>query len=285
MSAKLLGAHIPSAGMLGHSIRNGSKMGCTAIQVFTSSPQQWKSKPVTDEVAADFKVAIRETGITEIVSHDSYLINRFSPDLAKREQSIEGIKSEIERCAKYGIRFVVSHMGSHVGQGEKAGLAGVVESTRRVLDETPDSVTICMETTAGQGTALMAKFEQLAHLIEQLNDHPRLAVCLDTCHVFVAGYDIRTEETFTHTFAEFDRIIGFDKLKVVHCNDSKKGLGSRVDRHDNIGQGEIGLEAFRLLVNDSRFDQIPILLETPTDNEGHERDLATLKSLIGKQVV
>jgi deoxyribonuclease-4 len=142
-----------------------------------------------------------------------------------------------------------------------------------------------METTAGQGTALMAKFEQLAHLIEQLNDHPRLAVCLDTCHVFVGGYDIRTEETFTHTFAEFDRIIGFDKLKVVHCNDSKKGLGSRVDRHDNIGQGEIGLEAFRLLVNDSRFDQIPILLETPTDNEGHERDLATLKSLIGKQVV
>ena len=285
MSAKLLGAHIPSAGMLGNSIRNGSKMGCTAIQVFTSSPQQWKSKPVTDEVAADFKVAIRETGITEIVSHDSYLINLCAPDLAKREQSIEGIKSEIERCAKYGIRFVVSHMGSHVGQGEEAGLAGVVESTRRVLDETPDSVTICMETTAGQGTALMAKFEQLAHLIEQLNDHPRLAVCLDTCHVFVAGYDIRTEETFTHTFAEFDRIIGFDKLKVVHCNDSKKGLGSRVDRHDNIGQGEIGLEAFRLLVNDSRFDQIPILLETPTDNEGHERDLATLKSLIGKQVV
>jgi deoxyribonuclease-4 len=137
MSAKLLGAHIPSAGMLGNSIRNGSKMGCTAIQVFTSSPQQWKSKPVTDEVAADFKVAIRETGITEIVSHDSYLINLCAPDLAKREQSIEGIKSEIERCAKYGIRLVVSHMGSHVGQGEEAGLAGVVESTRRVLARLP----------------------------------------------------------------------------------------------------------------------------------------------------
>jgi len=271
---------MPSAGVLGNSIRNGKTMGCTAIQVFTSSPQQWKAKPVTDEVADDFKSASQETGITEIVSHDSYLINLCAPDPAKREQSIEGIKGEIERCAKYGIRYVVSHMGSHMGQGEDIGIAGVVESTRRVLEETPESVTICMETTAGQGSALMAKFEQLAHVIEGLSGHPRLAVCLDTCHIFVAGYDIRTEEAFHQTFAEFGRIIGFDRLKVVHCNDSKKGLGSRVDRHANIGEGEIGIEAFRLLVNDSRFDFIPILLETPTDNEGHERDLARLKDLI-----
>lgn len=285
MSAQLLGAHIPSAGVLGNSVRNGLKMGCTAIQVFTSSPQQWKSKPVSDEAAADFKAAVSATGLDKVVSHDSYLINLCAPDLAKREQSIVGIKSEIERCAKYGIPFVVSHMGSHVGQGEDVGLAAVVESTRRVLDETPDSVTILMETTAGQGTALMAKFEQLAYVFDELKAHPRLAVCLDTCHVFVAGYDIRTAESFNHTFAEFDRVIGVDKLKVIHCNDSKKGLGSRVDRHDNLGNGEIGLEAFRLLVNDSRFDNIPILLETPTENEGHERDLAILKSLIGKQTI
>jgi len=279
MAARLLGAHMSTSGGIGNSIRNGKAIGCTAIQVFTSSPQQWKSRPVTDEVAADFKSACEETGISEIVSHDSYLINLCAPDPEKREQSIEGIKREINRCAQYGIRYVVSHMGSHVGQGEKAGLAAVVESTKRVLDETPDSIFLCMETTAGQGSALMAKFEQLAFVIEQLKGHPRLAICLDTCHVFVAGYDIRTEETFSTTFSEFDRIIGFDRLKVVHCNDSKKGLGSRVDRHSNIGEGEIGVEAFRLLVNDPRFDSIPILLETPAENEGHERDLTKLKSL------
>ena len=271
---------MPSDGTLGNTLRNGLKMECAAVQIFTSSPQQWKAKPVTDEIVADFRAASHETGITDIVSHDSYLINLCAPDPDKREQSIQGIKSEIERCARYGIRLVVSHMGSHVGQGEEVGLAAVVESTRRVLDETPDSVTLCMETTAGQGTSLMAKFEQLAFVIERLNGHPRVGICLDTCHIFAAGYDIRTEESFRATFAEFDHKIGFDKLKVVHCNDSKKALGSRVDRHHNIGQGEIGLEAFRLLVNDSRFDGIPILLETPTDNQGHERDLALLKSLI-----
>jgi len=279
MSAQLLGAHMPTSGGLANSLRTGKAIGCTAIQVFTSSPQQWKAKAVTDEVAADFKAASLETGISEIVSHDSYLINLCAPDPAKREQSIEGMKGEIGRCAQYGIRYVVSHMGAHVGQGAEVGLAGVVESTKRVLEETDDSVTVCMETTAGQGTALMAKFEELAFVIEQLKGHPRLAICLDTCHIFVAGYDIRTAETFQATFAEFERVIGFDRLKVVHCNDSKKGLGSKVDRHANIGEGEIGIEAFRLLVNDERFDRIPILLETPTENEGHERDLAKLLSL------
>lgn len=270
---------MPAAGGLGNSIRNGKKIGCTAVQVFTSSPQQWKSKPVTDEMAADFKAACSETGISEIVSHDSYLINLCAPDHDKRVQSIEGIKGEIERCAKYGIRYVVSHMGSHMGQGEQLGLEGVVESTRQVLDETPESVTICMETTAGQGSALMAKFEQLAFVLDGLGGHPRLGICLDTCHVFVAGYDLRTEDTFQQTFEAFESIIGFDRLRVVHCNDSKKGLGSKVDRHANIGQGEIGPDSFRFLVNDSRFERIPILIETPTENEGHEKDLALLWSL------
>lgn len=271
---------MPAAGGLGNSIRNGKAIGCTAVQVFTSSPQQWKAKPVTDEMADDFKSALSETAITDVVSHDSYLINLCAPDADKREQSIEGIKREIERCAQYGIRWVVSHMGSHVGQGEEVGLAGVVESTRRVLAETPETVSICMETTAGQGSALMAKFEQLSYVIDALKGDPRLVICLDTCHIFVAGYDIRTPETFAATFDEFERVIGFDRLKVIHCNDSKKGLGSKVDRHANIGQGEIGLETFRLLVNDPRFENIPILLETPTENEGHEKDLATLKSLM-----
>jgi len=278
MAALLLGAHMPTSGGLGNAIRNGKTIGCTAVQVFTSSPQQWKSKPVSDEMAADFRSACSDTGITQVVSHDSYLINLCAPDPEKRIQSIEGIKGEMERCHKYGIAYVVSHMGAHVGQGEEAGLAAVVESTRQVLDETPESVTICMETTAGQGTSLMAKFEQLELIIEQLKGHRRLSICLDTCHIFVAGYDIRTEEAFLNTFAEFERILGFDRLKVVHCNDSKKGLGTKVDRHANIGQGEIGATAFQLLVNDKRFERIPILIETPTENEGHEKDILLLKS-------
>ena len=154
---------MPAAGGLGNSIRNGKNIGCTAVQVFTSSPQQWKAKPVTDDIAQAFKDACKDTGITEIVSHDSYLINLCAPDLTKREQSIEGMKGEIGRCAQYGIKYVVSHMGAHMGQGAIAGLEGVAESTRRVLDDTPDSVTVCMETTAGQGSALYGQIRRIGH--------------------------------------------------------------------------------------------------------------------------
>lgn len=280
MAATLLGAHRPAAGGVQNAVLSAHSIGCTAVQVFTTSPQSWRAKPVTEEMVAAFRAAVEKTGITEVVSHDSYLINLCAPDPAKREQSKEGMKNEIGRCALYGIDRVVSHMGSHVGHGEDWGLAGVAESIKEVLDDTPDSVTVCMETTAGQGSALMAKFEQLAAIIEALGGHPRLGVCMDTCHIFAAGYDIRTEETFNATMAEFDRIVGFDRLKVVHCNDSKKGLGTRVDRHAHLGEGEIGAEAFRLLVNDARFARIPILLETEIENEGQEKDLALLKSFI-----
>jgi deoxyribonuclease-4 len=278
MAATLLGAHRSVAGGVHNAILDGHAIGCTAVQVFTSSPQSWKSKPVTEEMVAKFRAAVESTGISQVVSHDSYLINLCAPIPEKREQSKEGMKAEINRCALYGIDRVVSHMGSHVGNGEEWGLAGVAESIKEVLDDTPDTVTVCMETTAGQGSSLMAKFEHLATIIEALKGHPRLGVCMDTCHIFAAGYDIRTEETFNATMDEFDRIVGFDRLCVVHCNDSKKGLGTRVDRHAHLGEGEIGAEAFRLLVNDARFARIPILLETEMENEGHEKDLALLKS-------
>jgi deoxyribonuclease IV len=280
MPAKLIGAHMPATGGLGNSVRKGKAMGCTAIQVFTSSPQQWRSKPVTDEMATAFQEALMETGITSVTSHDSYLINLCAQDPAKREQSIEGMKGEIERCAKYGIPNVVSHMGAHMGSGVEWGLAGVAESFQRILDETPDTVTVCMETTAGQGSSLMSRFEELAAVMNALKGHQRIGICLDTCHVFVAGYDIRTEETFNATFEEFDKVIGLSRLRVIHCNDSKKGLGSKVDRHAHIGEGELGLKSFELLVNDKRFENIPILLETDPADEGHERDIAALKSLM-----
>lgn len=269
-----------SGGGLGAAIRAGKAIGCTAVQVFTSSPQQWRSKDVTPEMVSDFKSALAETGIESVVSHDSYLINLCSVDPELKEKSFFGLKGEIERCAAYGIPYVVSHMGASKGQTEEEGLVGIAEATGRLLDETPDSVTLLMETTAGQGSSLNYRFEHLATILDHLKGHPRLAVCLDTCHVFVAGYDIRTDENYDLVFGGFDQMIGLDRLKAIHCNDSKKGLGSKVDRHEHIGEGEIGTTPFRRLVNDPRFERVPILLETPDAPEGHKRNLKTLRGYI-----
>lgn len=279
MPAKLLGAHMPTSGGLGMAVRRGKEIGCTAIQVFTSSPQQWKAKEVTDKMVEDFRAAKAETGIGVVVSHDSYLVNLCAPNEETKQKSIEGLKGELNRCHRYGIPFAVSHMGSHLGQGEEEGLRIVAESAKIVLDETPDDVTILMETTAGQGSALDYKFEHLAWLLEAMKGHPRLCVCLDTCHIFVAGYDISTEEGYAKTFDEFDRLVGMDRLKVIHCNDTKKPLGSKVDRHEAIGKGFIGLKAFELLVNDPRFENVPILLETPEAETMHQVNLEVLMSL------
>jgi deoxyribonuclease IV len=282
MGAQLLGAHRPAVGGLQNAVYSAKEIGCTAVQVFTSSPQMWKSSPVTAEKVALFKKAVAETGIAPeaVVSHDSYLINLCAPEPEMREKSIQGLKDEMMRCALYGISWTVSHMGSHKGEGEEAGLKGVAESALRVLDETPDSVTILMETTAGQGSALNYRFEHLARILELTGAPDRLCVCLDTCHIFAGGYDIRDDASYTKTFEEFGRLIGFDRLKAIHCNDSKNPLGKRVDRHEAIGQGTIGERAFQLLVNDPRFERTPILLETAIENEGHERDLSRLKSYI-----
>lgn len=258
------------------AVRDGKDIGCTAVQVFTKSPRVWAAPELSEEKVADFKAAVSETGIEALVSHDSYLINLAAPTEEARQKSLDGLKSEMDRCARLGIPFVVSHMGAHMGDGEEIGLKRVIEGAKQVLAETPDSVTLLMETTAGQGSALNAKFEQLAAILDACGRPARLAVCLDTCHIFAAGYDIRTPETFAATFDEFERLVGFDCLKVVHCNDSKKGLGTRVDRHDNLGDGEIGPTAFKLLVTDPRFDRIPIVVETPTEDDGHRRNVAKL---------
>jgi deoxyribonuclease IV len=280
MPATLLGAHMPIKNGLGGAIREGKRIGCTAVQVFTKSPQLWKSKPISDEMVSDFKAACAETGITEVVVHDSYLINMSAAGEELREKSIAGLTDEMNRCGQYGIRFCNSHMGAHVGQGETEGIRLLVEGAKRVLADSDPSVMLLMETTAATGTSLGATFEQLRAVLDGLNGHKRVGVCLDTCHVFAAGYDIRTQETFLETFAKFESVIGFDRLKAVHCNDSVGALCSKKDRHAHLGEGEIGEEAFRLMVNDQRFDRIPILLETPIENEGHERDLAKLKSYI-----
>lgn len=277
MSAQLLGAHMSIKGGLGNALRDGKAIGCTAVQVFTSSPQQWYVKPVSPEAVADFKAAKEETGITSIVSHDSYLVNLSAPTPEIAAKSFQGLKGEIDRCALYGIPYVVSHMGSYKGQEEAEALVKVADVAMAILDETPESVMLLMETTAGQGHDLNWRFEHLSMILEMCEGHPRLGVCLDTCHIFAAGYDIRTPETFEKTFAEFDRLVGINRLKAIHCNDSVKGFGMKIDRHANIGDGEIGPEGFRCLVNDPRFENIPMLLET--DHDFHQMNLDRLKAL------
>lgn len=269
---------MPIKNGLAGAVRQGHEMGCRAIQVFTKSPQLWKSKPISDEMVDDFTSAVKETGLTDILVHDSYLINLSAATEELREKSIQGLIEELNRCHQYGIRFCNSHMGAHVGQGVSKGIELIIEATQRILNETDESATILMETTAGTGSSLGSRFEELRDILDGLQGHPRVGICLDTCHVFAAGYDIRTEETYNETWEQFETILGLERLKMIHCNDSLGGLASRKDRHAEIGLGEIGLEPFRWLVNDPRFFQIPIILETPMENQGHERDLAKLKA-------
>lgn len=268
---------MPTGKGLGNAVREGKNIGCTAIQVFTSSPQMWKSAPVTDEKVADFQAAKSETGIDVVVSHDSYLVNLCSPKPEILEKSIAGLKGEIERCAKYGINWVVSHIGAHMDQGESEGARIAAESLKIVLDETPDTVMVLAETTAGQGSCLHWKFDQIAHFFELMKGHPRLGVCLDTCHIFAAGYDIRTPESIAKTMDEFDQLIGLSNLKAIHCNDSKNDVGTKKDRHEHLGQGFIGPDAFEWLVNDPRFFATPILIETPeAEAGGHAENVKRL---------
>lgn len=280
MAAKFLGAHMPTKGGLGQAVRNGAAIGCTAIQVFTNSPQTWKAKPITDAMVEDFQLAMQETGVDHIVSHDSYLVNLANPDPEKRHQSIEGLKAELARCARYGIRYAVSHLGAHLGEGEEAGLQRVEESLEVVLGESDPSVMVLAETTAGQGSSLDWKIEHLAQLMEGFGATGRLGICVDTCHLFAAGYDLRTPESYEAFWERFDDLIGVRAVKAIHCNDSKKPLGSRVDRHEAIGEGEIGITAFECLVNDPRWTEVPILLETPDAETQHAVNLKRLQALI-----
>lgn len=275
---------MPTAGGLDKALRRGVEIGCTAIQIFTSSPQQWKAKEYDDATVRAFRSEAEALGLAKnLVSHDSYLINLCAPNPELREKSIEGLTAEMERCGRLGVPFVVSHMGAHMGQGEEAGIAAVAESAKAVLAQTPAEVTLLMETTAGQGTSLNWRFEHLAAIMDAAGAPARLAVCLDTCHIFAAGYDIRVQDEYERTFQEFERVVGIDKIKVIHCNDSKKALGTRVDRHEHLGEGEIGTEAFRLLVNDPRFDQVPIVVETPEAETKHAENVARLWEWSGQK--
>src|SRR3989475_806769 len=279
----LLGAHMSIAGGVGNALLHGKKVACDTIQIFTKSSRQWAGKPYTKEEIEQFRVNRQETGITTIIAHDSYLLNLGSPDAGLRKQSIAAFIDELERCELLGVANLVAHPGAHVGAGETEGIKTIAKSLDEAHKACPGYTTkITLEITAGQGSTLGYRFEQIGDIMDATKESERLRVCFDTEHAFAAGYDIRTREGYERTFVEFDEAIGIDRLAAFHLNDSKKEFNSRVDRHEHIGKGQIGVEAFRLLLNDKRFWGLPMCLETPKgpDLKEDQENLALLRSLI-----
>ena len=279
----LLGAHMSIAGGVGNAFLAGQKVNCDAIQIFTKSSRQWASKPYTKEEIEQFHINRKETGIGAVVAHDSYLLNMGSPDTALRTRSVAAFIDELERCETLGVTNLIAHPGAHVGAGELDGIKTIAKSLDEVHKACPGyAAKIALEITAGQGSNLGYRFEQIANMIDATKESDRLRVCFDTEHAFAAGYDIRTREGYERTFGEFDEIIGIDRLAAFHLNDSKKEFNSRVDRHEHIGKGFIGIEAFRMLINDPRFWGLPMCLETPKgpDLKEDRENLDLLRSLI-----
>jgi deoxyribonuclease-4 len=279
-----LGAHMSIAGGLFNAFAEGEHKGCDTIQIFVKSSNQWKAKPISDEELAKYHEEQKRTNITPVIAHDSYLINLGSHDTELLEKSRQGFLIEMQRCEKLSIPYLVTHPGSHLGTGEEAGIDRIGESMAWLFARTEGfKVKIALEITAGQGSNLGYNFEQLAKMIEKSGMPERSMVCFDTCHAYAAGYDISCEIGYEQTWQAFERIIGMDKLAAIHLNDSKKGLNSRVDRHEQIGKGTLGHKVFELIMRDSRFSNIPKILETPKGNsdEMDEINLNLLRKLGG----
>ena len=263
----------------------GAQIGCDAMQIFTKNNNQWRAAPLKEDAVERYHRRQAETGITPVVAHASYLLNLATPDDALWRKSIDALLIELERCEVLYIPYLIIHPGSHMESGEDAGIARIAEALNLAHERLPDAqVKITLETTAGQGTNLGYRFEQLAAMIEGTEARDRLTVCYDTCHTLAAGYDFRTPEGYAEVFKRFDEVIGLDRLTVFHFNDSKKDLGSRIDRHAHIGQGEVGLDGFGHILNDPRFQETPMLLETPKSKDMHEdvENLAQLRALIAE---
>jgi len=281
----LLGAHMSIAGGVGNALLDGKKVDCDAIQIFTKSSRQWAAKPYTKEEIAQFHANRKETGVASVVAHDSYLLNLGSPDAGLRKRSVAAFIDELERCEVLGVTNLIAHPGAHVGAGEAAGIKTIAISLDEVHKACPGYTTkVTLEITAGQGSNLGYRFEQIGQIIDATKESDRLRVCFDTEHAFAAGYDIRTKDGYERTFSEFNDAIGVERLAAFHLNDSKKEFHSRVDRHEHIGKGFIGVEAFRLLMNDQRFWGLPMCLETPKgpDLKEDRENLALLRSLIAQ---
>jgi deoxyribonuclease IV len=275
----LLGAHMSIGGGVHTAIERGCSINCTAIQMFVKNNMQWFARPLAREEIRAFLEHRQRGELLSVFAHANYLINLAATNPQFHANSIRALSEELTRADQLELPFLVLHPGAHLGAGEEAALEKIVASVNRVFRKISKVRTrIAVETTAGQGSCLGHSFEQIAYIIQNVREPERLCVCLDTAHIFAAGYDIGSEAGIKKTFREFDRVIGLDRLAAIHLNDSKTARGSRVDRHQHIGKGQIGLDAFRFIMRDRRFRKIPKVLETPKGKELHE-DVANMKTL------
>jgi deoxyribonuclease-4 len=280
----LVGAHMSIAGGVFNAVLHAETAGCDCVQLFVKSSNQWRAKPLTEEEVAQFSAERKRTGIDPAIAHASYLLNCASPDAALWEKSRDALLVEYERCDRLGIAGLVFHPGSHMGTGAEQGLGRIANAINHVLSNTPTGQTlILLETTAGTGAHLGATFEELKAILDKVDRGERAGVCLDTCHIFAAGYDIRTEKGYKDTMSSFDSVIGLKRLHAIHCNDSKYDFGTRKDRHEHLGKGFIGPDAFGFLMRDPRLKRVPKLLETPKDEAGKfdKMNLAFLRKQAG----
>lgn len=279
----LLGAHMSIAGGLHLAFDRIGEVGGEALQIFLRNERRWQTPSLSPEALATFRRAHEESGNLPVAAHDSYLINLAAPDPVVRDRSIAAFAEELERGEVLGIPFLITHPGSHLGQGVEAGLERFVRGMDRAITASlTSSIVVLIETTAGQGTNLGSNFEEIAFILGRSRYGHRLGVCLDTCHCFAGGYDLRTYETYEETMRRFHEIIGLERLKYFHVNDSKGDLGSRLDRHEHIGRGKMGLAGFQFLLNDARFREHPMVLETPKgkDLKEDKENLKVLRRLI-----
>jgi deoxyribonuclease IV len=277
---KYIGAHVSAAGGVENAPIRAHEIGATGFALFTKNQRQWKAKPLSDENIEGFKANCEKYGYSmdTIIPHDSYLINLGHPEEDKLQKSRDAFLDEMQRCEQLGIKLLNFHPGSHLKKiSEKECLSRIAESINIALDQTEFTKAV-IENTAGQGTNMGYRFEHLAEIMDQVDQQERVGVCIDTAHAFAGGYDISTEEGFADTFDQFEKIVGFDKLMAMHLNDSKKELGTRVDRHDSLGDGYIGWTPFNFIMKESRFDGIPLILETPNTDRWPE-EIAELKRL------
>ncbi len=280
MKGPLLGAHVSISGGIAKAPERAASLFMSAFQIFTKNSNQWAAKPLDAEAAAAFREAVGRGGFERVIAHTDYLINPASVNDTTAARSIESLRREIERCLSLGIDMLVMHPGSHGGAGQQEGIGKLGAALRDVLSDA-GPVTVLLETTAGQGNGIGNLFEQLAEIIEISGAGHRIGICYDTCHTFAAGYDIRTRDAYEQTMESFRQVLGMERLRAFHLNDSKKGLGSRVDRHQHIGWGDLGLDPFRLIINDARFRDIPKIIETPKEGAAEVYDRINLDTLLG----
>jgi len=280
-NSRRLGAHVSIAGGISTSFERAVEIGCGAFQIFSKNQSQWRGKQLGDDEVAAYHAERRRTNLGPVIIHDSYLINLCAPDRVILRKSLHAFADEIIRADRLGVPYLNFHPGSHLGRGEKWGIRKIAGSLNSIIGQNPGSrVTLLLESTAGQGTNLGYRFEHLREIIDMIDAGERMGVCIDTAHIFAGGYDIRGESAYEKTMQELNETIGWDRVKVFHLNDSKRELGSRVDRHENIGKGYIGLKAFELLVNDPRHAGKPMILETPGGGKYFKKNLALLRELI-----